>query len=65
MSRDLRKMDWLYHVDLDIAKHHSKADIQRSAGIAWDTIQYHNPPKPGDLMVVVVVRPSKAKKKAA
>lgn len=62
MSQDLRQMKWLYHVDLDMAKHRSKADIQRTAGIAWDNIQFHNPPQPGDLLVIAVVRPNATQK---
>jgi hypothetical protein len=58
MSQDLRTMEWLYHIDLDPMKHTSRADLQLSAGIAWDIIQEHQRPRKGDRFVIAVVRPS-------
>jgi hypothetical protein len=62
MSNDLRSMEWLYHVDLDPMKHGSRADIQRTAGIAWDNIQHHQKPQEGDLLVIAIVRPNSSQK---
>jgi hypothetical protein len=54
---DLRECEWLWHVDLDMAKHQSKADIQRTAGFAYDILLGKQTLQEGDTMVIVVVRP--------
>lgn len=59
MSNDLRTMEWLWHVDLDIGRHQSKEDIMRTAGMAFDILKSRRTLKEGDTMVIVVVRPPK------
>lgn len=65
MSQDFRHMQWLYHVDIDIEKHGSRADLQKTAGIAWDNIQHHCKPQKGDLLVICIVRPQSDTQNAA
>lgn len=57
MTQSIPEMEWLFHVDLDPSTHGSKADLQRSAGYAWDCLQYHQQPQHGDMIVIAVVRP--------
>ena len=59
MTRDLRTMEWTWHVDLDLAKAVSKQDLMHTAGLAWNTLSDAGRIQAGDFMVIAVVRPLK------
>ena len=57
MGELIPDMEWLYHVDLDLAKHPSDDDVARNARHALRIIREHQEIKAGDLLIIAVVRP--------
>jgi hypothetical protein len=51
-------MEWLFHVDLDLAKHRTADEIAKSARIAFDTLKAHQNLKEGDRLIIAAVRPN-------
>ena len=57
-ERDLRQMEWLFHVDMPFDKHDCGDDLARTAKIAWGCIAHRYKPQKGLKLVVCVVKDS-------
>lgn len=56
-GQDLRKMEWLFHVDLDPSQIKSGTDLHAACKAALACIRHHQNPGPDDRIIVAVVRP--------
>lgn len=54
---DMRKMEWLWHVDMPFDAHPNADSLAKTARVAWDFMK--DKVQPGDTLVMVVVRPPK------
>jgi hypothetical protein len=53
---DLRKMEWQWHCDLDPDRHSSRAEVSKSAALAFDWLKGKYPSLAGYTIVIAVVK---------
>jgi hypothetical protein len=59
MAELISDMEWLYHVDLDLAKHVDADEVARNARQAFVFLQGRQQLQPGDHLIIAIVRPRK------
>ena len=52
-------MEWLYHVDLDLAKHADANEVAHTARQAFVFLQGRQELQSGDRLIIAIVRPRK------
>ena len=54
-ERDLRKMEWLWFVDIDLSMHGTEDEISETARLGLRTLKHLQPIKPGHRLVMAIV----------